>query len=113
MDVAGVRPNKEVRQRLGVRLGKAGGGKLAASNGERGEQREQWLVGLEREYQTVCDAVDDGVDTLLDPYGAESIGEFFAVASEAFFVAPTEFTAEHPDLYALLAGFYRQDPAAP
>jgi len=77
------------------------------------EARAQWLAVLEREYQILCDAVDDGADTLLDPYGAESIDEFFAVASEAFFVAPGEFAAEHPDLYALLAGFYRQDPAAP
>ena len=40
MDVAGVRPDKGVRQRLGVRLGKGGGRKLAATNDERGEQRE-------------------------------------------------------------------------
>ena len=40
MDVAGVCPDEEVRQRLGVRLGKGGGRKLAATNDERGEQRE-------------------------------------------------------------------------
>ncbi len=52
------------------------------------------------------------MDTVLDPYGAESPEEFFAVASEAFFVAPTDMRGEHPALYALLAGYYRQDPAA-
>ena len=40
MDIAGVCPDEEVRQRLGVRLGKGGGRKLAATNDERGEQRE-------------------------------------------------------------------------
>ena len=50
---------------------------------------------------------------MLDPYGAESPEEFFAVASEAFFVAPQDMRAEHPALYELLAGYYRQDPARP
>jgi MtfA peptidase len=33
------------------------------------------------------------------------------VASESFFVAPRDLMDEHPALYALLARFYRQDPA--
>ena len=51
-------------------------------------------------------------ETLLDPYAAEAPEEFFAVASEAFFVAPHDFRAEHPRFYELLRGFFRQDPAA-
>lgn len=50
-------------------------------------------------------------DSLLDPYAAEDPAEFFAVASETFFVAPLECRAEMPELYALLAAYYRQDPA--
>jgi MtfA peptidase len=49
---------------------------------------------------------------LLDPYGAEAIDEFFAVSSEVFFVDPAALRAEHPELYRLLAGYYRQDPAS-
>ena len=63
------------------------------------------------EYQHFCEDVDAGLDTLLDPYGAQSIDEFFAVATEVFFVAPTDMAAEHPRLYRLLAGYYLQDPA--
>ena len=74
-------------------------------------QRKQWAAVLEAEYETFCDWVDDGRDTVLDPYGAGEISEFFAVASEAFFVAPADFRAEHPRLYALLRGFFKQDPA--
>jgi len=55
--------------------------------------------------------VDRGAETLLDPYGAESIDEFFAVASEAFFVAPHDLLSEHADVYRLLAGYYGQQPA--
>ena len=40
-----------------------------------------------------------------------AIDEFFAVASEVFFVAGSELLGEHPALYDLLAGYYRQDPA--
>ena len=74
---------------------------------------DEWVHVLDAEYDAFCGRVDAGDETLLDPYGAEAEEEFFAVATEAFFVAPTEFAAEHPRLYALFRGFYRQDPAAP
>ena len=73
--------------------------------------RARWLAVLEPEWQDFCDRVDAGEDTLIDPYGAEAIDEFFAVASEVFFVAGTDLKREHPALYTLLAGYYRQDPA--
>ena len=75
-------------------------------------ERQHWQTVLMDEYDDFCARVDAGEDTLLDPYGAESPEEFFAVASEAFFVAPQGMRDEHPALYALLAGYYRQDPAA-
>ena len=56
--------------------------------------------------------VNDDVDTLLDPYAAEAPEEYFAVASEAFFVSPLDLKHEQPAMYRLLAGYYRQDPAA-
>lgn len=72
--------------------------------------RRQWLAVLRHEYDAHCAQVDAQHDTLLDPYGAQSPEEFFAVASETFFVAGRELRAEHPALYDLLAGFYRQRP---
>ena len=78
----------------------------------RGLDREAWIDTLDREYEAFCPRVDAGEDTALDPYGAEGVDEFFAVASEAFFVAPAPMQAEHPALYGLLRGYYRQDPAA-
>jgi Mlc titration factor MtfA (ptsG expression regulator) len=76
------------------------------------DERRHWHEVLMQEYEAFCERVDAGEDTVLDPYGAESPEEFFAVASEAFFVAPRDMRAEHGRLYALLAGYYRQDPAA-
>ena len=74
--------------------------------------RERWLAVLKPEWQDFCERVDAGEDTLIDPYGAEAIDEFFAVASELFFVDAATMRSEHPALYELLAGYYRQDPAA-
>ncbi|MBN8510903.1 MAG: zinc-dependent peptidase [Burkholderiales bacterium] len=74
--------------------------------------RRAWLATLQAEFDAFAARVDDGVDTLLDPYAAEAPEEFFAVASEAFFVAPLDLKHEQPAMYDLLAGYYRQDPAA-
>lgn len=49
--------------------------------------------------------------TVLDPYAAESPGEFFAVASEAFFDDALELARGYPGVYQQLRAFYRQDPA--
>lgn len=78
-----------------------------------GEARERWITVIDAEWERFCARVDAGEETLIDPYGAEAVEEFFAVAVEAFFVAPAAMRAEEPALYALLAGFFRQDPAAP
>ena len=75
--------------------------------------RAEWLKTLHADYEAFCKRVDrgEGDDTALDPYGANGVEEFFAVASEAFFVAPHAMRAEHPALYRLFTRFYRQDPA--
>lgn len=46
----------------------------------------------------------------LDPYASRDPAEFFAVASEAFFVAPAPLAAEYPQVYQLLSAYYRQNP---
>ncbi|MFO0960298.1 MAG: M90 family metallopeptidase [Isosphaeraceae bacterium] len=47
----------------------------------------------------------------LDIYGAEDPGEFFAVATEAFFANPVRLSNRHPALYDQLRRFYRLDMA--
>jgi len=74
--------------------------------------QDRWLDVLTAEYDTFCSALEAGQDTFLDPYAAEAPEEFFAVASEAFFVAATDFRNHHPKMHLLLSEFYRQDPAA-
>ena len=66
---------------------------------------------LEAAYDSLCDAVDRGEDTLLDPYGAEDLTEFLAVAAEFFFERPVDLRERHPMLYVLLRDSFRLDPA--
>ncbi len=74
--------------------------------------RKAWLDVLSAELEAFERKVEADEVTTLDPYGANGPDEFFAVASESFFVLPHALRAEHPALYDLLRGFYRQDPAA-
>jgi Mlc titration factor MtfA (ptsG expression regulator) len=74
--------------------------------------RERWHEVMTAEYQQLITDAEVGRATLLDTYGAESEGEFFAVATECFFDCPVELQTEHPRLYELLHEYYRQDPAA-
>ena len=74
-------------------------------------QDADWSRRLADEYDRFTQRVDAREETLVDPYGAEAIEEFFAVSAEAFFVAGHDLLEEEPALYALLAAFFRQDPA--
>jgi Mlc titration factor MtfA (ptsG expression regulator) len=71
-------------------------------------QRARWVDVCTREYR----AVQQGGDSLLSSYAGVNPGEFFAVATEVFFDRPVDLRAHKPELYGVLAAFYRQDPAA-
>ena len=75
-------------------------------------QRAEWVALIDAEYARFCDAVDRGIETLIDPYGATGVDEFFAVSVESFFVTPTQLRARHPAWYGMLARYFRQDPAS-
>lgn len=74
--------------------------------------RKHWRLVMQAAFERLRRSLDAGEGGFLDPYGAESIEEFFPVAAEAFFVAPQALKDEQPALYELFAGYFRQDPAA-
>jgi Mlc titration factor MtfA (ptsG expression regulator) len=82
-------------------LDHVGGGRASAQGGP-----------FDTEYEALCEAVDRGEETLLDPYGAEDRVEFLAVAAELFFEQPRRLRRQHAALYAALAAAFRLDPAA-
>jgi Mlc titration factor MtfA (ptsG expression regulator) len=84
---------------------------VAGAPGPATRPLEAWHAELQAEYESLCDAVDRGEATFLDPYAAEDETEFFAVASEEFIECAVELREAHPRLYALLREFYGTDPA--
>lgn len=70
----------------------------------------EWVDVMSREFNALRHNVGRR-STLLREYGAASPGEFFAVATEVFFERPIDLREQHPDMYRVLAGFFKQDPA--
>jgi tetratricopeptide (TPR) repeat protein len=71
----------------------------------------RWEEVTAAESDRLAEDADYDRPTLLDPYGATNEREFFAVATETFFLQPQALRREHPDLYEMLSGWYAQDPA--
>ncbi len=73
--------------------------------------REVWLAVMGAEYsafreQVVIHQRFGGPAPWLDPYGAQSIDEFFAVACEAYFVNRERFAQEFAPLLPLFDSFF-------
>ncbi len=78
--------------------------------------RAAWRAALQPAYKTFCDNVTmakrfGGAPTWLDPYGAESPTEFFAVACEAYFVNRARFTQDFAALTPLFDEFFKINKA--
>ena len=71
----------------------------------------QWRQTLSQAFDSFSAQVEAGAPSVLDAYGASGEEEFFAVASEAFFVNPLPLREQYPALYDILRRFYGQDPA--
>jgi Mlc titration factor MtfA (ptsG expression regulator) len=69
-----------------------------------------WARDFQAAYEELCGALDRGDPVRIDEYAAESPAEFFAVLSEAFFLASEVVQSDFPAVYRQLAAFYRQDP---
>jgi Mlc titration factor MtfA (ptsG expression regulator) len=73
-----------------------------------GATRQRWIDVCTLEYEAVRRGEPNRV---LRPYAGVNPGEFFAVASETFFTQPLLMEADKPELYEVLAAYYRQHPA--
>lgn len=71
---------------------------------------KRWRQVCTAEFKALQVAKRNRQATLLDYYGATSLAEFFAVASETFFERPGQLKLEHSELYDLLVKYYRLDP---
>ena len=97
----------EFTHQLDAETGETNGAPILANR----DLRSRWTETMTAAYERLVEADERGEETLLDPYGAEDPAEFFAVATETFFLTPSDLAEEEPDLYAVLRDYYRQDPA--
>jgi len=77
---------------------------------DRAEYRD-WVETCSMEYLRLKHDAEHGRPSFLDAYGATNEAEFFAVATEQFFDRPQHMIENAPELYRVLQGYYRQDPA--
>jgi Mlc titration factor MtfA (ptsG expression regulator) len=74
------------------------------------ESYRRWSETLARDFELLRRDTYYGYRDVLDPYGASSPAEFFAVATESFFEQPHALAARHPELYAEFQRYFRTDP---
>jgi Mlc titration factor MtfA (ptsG expression regulator) len=72
-----------------------------------GMDPKRWTTVFTTAYARLVDQVERGVEPSMDPYGAESPAEFFAVACEFFFDVPDYLEMEWPGLFLELEALFR------
>ena len=75
------------------------------------QARKNWLAHLQAHYLDHCDKISmaerfGGPPVWMDTYAAVSINEFFAVASEAYFVSPVQFSRDFAGLVPMFDAFF-------
>lgn len=74
--------------------------------------RRDWLAAMQPAYDALRRAVERGRRTLIDPYAADSVDEFFAVTSELHFSDPPVLRRAAPAVAGMLERFYGPRPVA-
>lgn len=70
---------------------------------------ERWVDTMTHEYEALRQGLAIGMPGPVDPYAATNPGEFFAVATEAYFERPVALRHDAPALHALLQDYYGVD----
>ncbi len=72
---------------------------------------QHWQLVMAAAWRRHIRAVEQDRPTLIDPYGAQAIEEFFAVAAECFFTQGRALKANESALYEAFATYFQQDTA--
>ena len=78
----------------------------------KGQAYAGWEKAMLDAYNTHLARVEEGHQTLIDPYGASNHEEFFAEAIVTFFEKPRSLQRQEPALYSQLSELLALDPAA-
>lgn len=109
-DAAG--PRNVIIHEFAHQLDQEGGRANGAPLQQSGRDAKLWSQVFTEEFARLRVSISESAPALISPYGATDPAEFFAVVSEVFFCQPQRLAVEHGALYAVLANFYRIDPAA-
>ena len=75
-----------------------------------GQCIDNWNRVFQSAYDRLCADVVANRESVFDPYGAVSRGEFFAIAVETFFETPHLLRLAEPDVYTELVLYFGFDP---
>ena len=108
----------EFAHKIDMLSGDANGAPLLITTFHDGMSRAQWQSTMRHAYDEFCAQVGrweargarEEEAPVIDPYAADNAAEFFAVMSETFFTRPEDVFGQFPELYKLLARYYRQQP---
>lgn len=87
---------------------------LTAGLGEDGDvyRDDEWTQILANSFLKLRRKARKGIPCVLDPYGATEPAELFSVATEAFFLKPSQLHEQFPKLYDVIKSFYNLDPGS-
>ncbi len=77
---------------------------------ESAQQTLRWKEVMSRALAAHRQALERGEETLFTEHAGQDEAEFFADCSESFFCLPHDLRQEQPEIYHLLAGYYRVEP---
>jgi len=75
-----------------------------------GVSATQWSHAFSRAYGDFCYRVNAGEPSFMGAYAAEHPAEFFAMCCESFFCQAEALHQHYPEVYQLLAAYFRQNP---
>jgi Mlc titration factor MtfA (ptsG expression regulator) len=77
----------------------------------RGHSPGEWDRVFSEAYERLVNNVEAARKTFVDPYGANSPEEFFAVVVEFFFERPAALKREEPAVYEQMSKFFKLEPS--
>ncbi len=100
----------EFAHQLDQETGRANGAPLPTL-GNHAYDAQRWQRVMAQSFAQLQYEAANGIQGLLNHYGAQDPAEFFAVISEAFFEQGALLAVNHPAAYAELKAYYQVDPA--
>lgn len=101
----------EFAHQLDQENGKATGAPLP-NLGDHRYDAQRWQSVMGQAFAHLQYETQNGIQGLLNHYGAQDPAEFFAVVSEAFFEQGAALAIHYPAVYAELQAYYKVNPAA-